>query len=88
MAVNRFSIQDLNCYYHCRMLVAGNIHCMILREVRYEHEWHERKDQVLPARGCFQLGGSLTSGHGLGAFYLSQGVRINKPANMTGWWIR
>jgi len=60
--------------YACRIPSAGhagdgNIHCCILREDRDEHCWHQLKDNVLPEiyDTVYQLGGSLTGEHGVGA---------------------
>lgn len=60
--------------YRCRIPSAGhagdgNIHCTVLREDRNEHDWHELKDSVLPEiyEVVYELGGSLTGEHGVGA---------------------
>jgi glycolate oxidase len=60
--------------YRCRIPSAGhagdgNIHCTVLREDRDEHAWHDLKDSVLAEiyAVVYELGGSLTGEHGVGA---------------------
>lgn len=63
----------------------GNIHCTLLREGRSDNEWEQLKNDVLNDiyKVTYELGGSLSGEHGIGAKRVKYMRKYTSPENLT-----